>query len=103
MPIKVHEDERVPHGHFQIAPAAVIKCPGNGRIVSFQADGGTIRYRPDNVDPTNLVVGGTEIGMTLTDKEVHTYVVGDGYDLTRFRFLEGTNGSGAKVTVVTYK
>ena len=102
--IKVHEDERVPNGCFQIASTAtVVKCPGNGRIVQFQADGGTIRYRPDGVDPTNLVVGGTEIGMTLTDKEIHTYVVGDGYDLTQFRFLEGTNGSGAKVTVTTYK
>lgn len=101
--IKVHEKAQIPNGCFQIAPVAVIQCPGNGRVVSFQADGAAIRYRPDGVDPTNAVVGGTDIGMLLADTEIHTYVVGDGADLTQFRFLEAVNGSGAKVTIVTYK
>lgn len=101
--IKVHETERVPNGYHQVTPATVTVCPGNGRIVSIQADGGTIRYRPDGVAPTNLVVGGTEIGMLLADKEIHTYIMGEGGKIQNIQLLEGTNASGAKANIVTYK
>jgi hypothetical protein len=103
MPIKVTEDERIPNGYHQVAPVAVTVCPGNGRVVTIQADGGNIRYRPDNVSPTNLVVGGTEVGLLLADKECHTYIMGEGGKIQEILLLEGTNGSGAKVNVTTYK
>lgn len=98
--IKVTEAGRVPNGYHQIANSSIVAaytCPGNGRIVSIQADGGGVRYRPDGVAPTNTV------GVLLADKEIHTLILGEKGKLQDIKIIEQTPLAGAKVSVVTYK
>lgn len=98
--IKVTEVGRVPKDYIQIANADIVAakvCPGNGRIVTIQADGGGVRYRPDGVAPTNTV------GVLLADKEIHTLIIGENGKMQDIQIIEQTPLAGAKVNIVTYK
>ena len=100
MGIKVTEAGREPNGYHQILNASIVTaltCPGNGRIVSIQADGGGVRYRPDGVNPTNTV------GVLLVDKEIHTLIMGGFGKIQDIKIIEQTPLAGAKVSIVTYK
>lgn len=98
--IKVTEAGREPTGYYQVPNASIVTaftCPGNGRIVTLQADGGGVRYRPDGVSPTNTV------GVLLADKEIHTIIMGENGKIQNIKIIEETPGGGAKLSVVTYK
>ena len=98
--IKEIEVGRVPNGYHQIPNASIVAaytCPGNGRIVTIQADGGGVRYRPDGVAPTNTV------GVLLLDKEIHTLIMGEKGKIQDIKIIEQTPLAGAKVNIVTYK
>lgn len=95
----VTEAERVPIGYYQVDNADITTpyvCPGNGRIVMIQADGGGVRYRPDGVDPTNTV------GVLLADKETHYIIIGEG-NMQNIKLIEQTPAGGAKVNIATFK